>query len=44
VYAAESRTKALAALEELKQAWGARYPRVVGMWLEDSGAFLRFYE
>jgi transposase-like protein len=44
VYEAESRTEALAALEELRRAWGARYPRVVGMWLDDSGAFLRFYE
>ncbi|KIX84396.1 IS256 family transposase [Thermus filiformis] len=44
VYEAESRAKALEALEELRKAWGARYPRAVGMWLEDSGAFLRFYE
>ena len=43
VYGAESREEALGALEEVKAAWGSRYPGVVGLWVQDSGAFLRFY-
>jgi len=27
----------------VKAAWGSRYPGVVGLWVQDSGAFLRFY-
>ncbi len=30
-------------MEEVKAAWGSRYPGVVGLWVQDSGAFLRFY-
>ena len=44
VYQAESRTEALGALEELQARWGGRYPGVVRLWWEDSGAFLRFYD
>lgn len=44
VYRAESRTEALGALEELQARWGGRYPGVVRLWWEDSGAFLRFYD
>ena len=43
VYGAESRGKALRALEALREAWGSRYPGVVALWAGDSGAFLRFY-
>ncbi|MFX7709194.1 transposase, partial [Acinetobacter baumannii] len=43
VYGAESREDALGALVEVKAAWGSRYPGVVGLWVQDSGAFLRFY-
>ncbi|MBT9258664.1 MAG: IS256 family transposase [Clostridiales bacterium] len=43
VYGAESRGEALRALDEVKAAWGSRYPGVVGLWVQDSGAFLRFY-
>ncbi len=43
VYGAEGREEALRALEEVKAAWGSRYPGVVGLWVQDSGAFLRFY-
>jgi len=38
------RTEALGALEELQARWGGRYPGVVRLWWEDSGAFLRFYD
>jgi len=37
------RTEALGA-EELQARWGGRYPGVVRLWWEDSGAFLRFYD
>ena len=43
MYGTESREEALGALEEVKAAWGSRYPGVVGLWVQDSGAFLRFY-
>lgn len=43
VYGAEGREEALWALEGLREAWGSRYPGVVGLWVQDSGAFLRFY-
>ena len=33
VYGAESRGEALRALEEVKAAWGSRYPGVVGLWV-----------
>ena len=43
VYGAEGREEALWALERLREAWGSRYPGLVGLWVEESGAFLRFY-
>ena len=43
VYGAESRGEALQAPDEVKAAWGSRYPGVVGLRVGDSEAFLRFY-
>ena len=43
VYGAEGREEALWALERLREAWGSRCPGLVGLWVEESGAFLRFY-
>lgn len=43
VCGAEGRGEALRALDEVQSAWGARCPGVVGLWVQESGAFLRFY-